>query len=134
MSEENVEAARRIVSMWEQGDFGAGVADLAPDIAFEVWMPDAGENVTINGLGELRAFMRDWFEQWRNYRLIDAEFTAVGSDKVFVALRQTATGRRSGVEVDSPGFCVFTFLDGKVTRLFVHYDREQALKAAGLSE
>ncbi len=132
MSQENVEIARRIVSKWEQGDFGAGIAYLDPGIAFETFMPDAGENITINGLGELEAFMRDWFQQWRSYRLTGAEFTTVGKDKVFVSLRQTATGRRSGVEVDSPGFCVFTFRDGKVTRLSAHYDREQALEAAGL--
>jgi ketosteroid isomerase-like protein len=47
---------------------------------------------------------------------------------------EDGTGRRSGVEVDSPGFSVWTFRAGKVVRLLVHYDRAAALKATGLLE
>jgi ketosteroid isomerase-like protein len=134
MSEENVEVVRRIYAEWERGNFSAGVERFAPDIRFETWMPDASENVNANGIAELRDFMRNWFAQWKNYRVIGDEFREVGDDKVFVAGRQAATGHQSGAEVESPGFSVWTFRDGKVVSLFLNYDRQNALKAAGLSE
>jgi ketosteroid isomerase-like protein len=60
------------------------------------------------------------------------EFRAVGTDHVFVAGRQAGTGRRSGVEVDSPGFTVWTFRAGRVVRLLAHYDRDEALEAVNV--
>ncbi len=133
MSQENVEVVRRIYNEWEKGDFLAALPLLDQQVTFETWMPDSGM-VVVHGLDELASFMRDWLGQWRDYRVIGDEFRAVGTDHVFVAGRQAATGRESGVEVDSPGFGVWTFRAGKVVRLLTHYDRRAALEAVGLSE
>ena len=134
MSAQNVEIVRRIYAEFERGDFAAAVEWYAPDIRFETYMPDASENVTAQGLAALRTFMREWLGQWENYRVIADEFREVGDDRVFVGGRQAASGHQSGVEVESPGFSVWTFRDGKVVSLFLHYDRAKALEAAGLSE
>jgi ketosteroid isomerase-like protein len=134
VSRENVEIVRRIYAEWERGNFAAGLTWFAADIRFEVFMPDASENVTAHGLTELRDFMGSWFAQWQNYRIMGDEFRAVGDDKVFVGGRQAGTGHRSGAEVESPGFGVWTFRGGKVVELFVHYNRHKALEAAGLSD
>jgi ketosteroid isomerase-like protein len=134
MSEENVENARQIYAEFEQGNFAAAAEWYDPEIRFETFMPDASENVTTHGLAELRDYMGDWLAQWENYRVIGDEFRDAGDDKVFVGGRQAATGHQSGVEVESPGFTVFTFRGGKVVELFTHYDRQEALEAAGLSE
>ena len=134
MSEENVEVVRAIYAEWERGNFQAALPVLDREITFEVWMPDSNELDVRHGLRGLEGFMRDWFGQWEGYRIIGDEFRAIGTDVVFVGGRQAGTGRRSRVAVDSPGFSVWTFRAGKVVRLFVHYDRESALEAAGLSE
>jgi ketosteroid isomerase-like protein len=107
---------------------------LDREITFETFMPDSNEIVVLHGLGRLEDFMRDWFGQWEAYRVTGDEFRAVGTDHVFVAGRQAGTGRASGAAVDSPGFTVWTFRAGKVVRLLAHYDRDEALKAAGLKE
>ena len=134
MSQENVEKVRGICEEWGKGNFLAALPLLDQQVTFETFMPDSDQMVVVHGLEELASFMRDWFSQWRDYRLITDEIRAVGTDHVFVAGRQAATGRRSGVEVDSPGFTVWTFRAGKVVRLLAHYDREAALEAVGLSE
>ncbi|MEO7197392.1 MAG: nuclear transport factor 2 family protein [Solirubrobacterales bacterium] len=134
MSKENVEIVRRIYAEFERGNFAAAVKWYDPEIRFETFMPDASENVTARGLAGLGDFMRSWFGQWGHYRVIGDEFREVGNDKVFVAGRQVATGHESGAEVESPSFSFWTFRSGKVVELFLHIDRKEALKAAGLSE
>ncbi len=134
MSQENVEVVRNILREWAEGDFGASAKLLDSDITFETFMPDANENVVAHGFVEIEAFTREWLAQWRTYRIVGEEFRPVGPDKVFVSVRQIATGSHSGVEVDSPGFSVWTLHRGRVVKLTLHYDREEALEAAGLSE
>ena len=134
MSQENVEIVRLVLAEWERGDFRAPAKLLDPEIAFETFMPDANENVVAHGFAEFRAFTRDWLAQWRDYRIVAEEFQEVGQDKVFVSVRQVATGQHSGVEVQSPGFSVWTLRRGKVVKLSLHYDRDKALEAAGLKE
>jgi ketosteroid isomerase-like protein len=134
MVEPNVEIVRRIYVEWERGNFAAALPRLDRKVTFETFMPDSNEIVAVRGLEQLGSFMRDWFRQWRDYRVTGEEFRAVGPDHVFVAGRQAGTGRQSGAQVDSPGFTVWTFRAGRVVRLLAHYDRAAALEAAGLSE
>jgi ketosteroid isomerase-like protein len=134
MSEENVELVRRTYAEWERGNMTAGVELFDPEIVFESFMPDANERVVANGPGEVGSFMRDFLGQWRDYRLIADEFREVGKGKVFVAGRQAATGRQSGVGVESPMCSVWTFRNGKVVGLLFEPDIQTALEAAGLRE
>jgi ketosteroid isomerase-like protein len=134
MSRENVETVQVIYAEWQRGNFQAALPVFDSEITVETFMPDSNHTVVLHGLERLETFMRDWFSQWQTYRVTGDEFRAVGTDHVFVAGRQAGTGRRSGVQVDSPGFTVWTFRAGKVVRLFAHYDRDSALEAAGLSE
>ena len=134
MSRENVDIVRAIYAQWEQGNFEAGTAFFDPEITFESFLPDANENVVVHGLDQLQVFTREWFAQWRHYRIIGEEFVGVGSDKVFVSGRQAATGLQSGVEVESPAFSTWTLRGGKVVKFSAHYDRTKALEAVGLRE
>jgi ketosteroid isomerase-like protein len=45
-----------------------------------------------------------------------------------------ARGKRSGVEVGTEGADLFHLLDGKVTRLVVYFDVQNALADLGLEE
>jgi ketosteroid isomerase-like protein len=134
MSQENVESVRRTYAEWERGQMTAGVELFDSEIVFESFMPDANKRVVATGPQEVEAFMREFLGNWRDYRLIGEEFREIGRDKVFVAGRQTATGRQSGVAVEGPMCSVWTFRDGKVVELVFEPDRKRALEAAGLSE
>jgi hypothetical protein len=55
-------------------------------------------------------------------------------DNVLVRLRYFARGKTSGVDVDAPGWHVWTVRSGKVVRWLVFGTEREALEAAGLSE
>lgn len=133
MSQENVKVVRSVLAAWAAGDFQREAERFDPEIRFETFMPDADQNVVARGLDEIAAFTRDWLAQWRSYRIVPEEFQAVGADTVFVSVRQVAVGKESGIEVESPGFCVWTLRRGKVAKVTLHYDRAEALDAAGLT-
>ena len=133
MSEENVDRVRDVYEEWARGNMSAAVEMFHPEIVFESFMPDASEEVVANGPEEVGAFMTEFLAQWANFRLIGEDFRDAG-DKVFVAGRQTARGRQSGVKVEQPMFSVWAFRAKKVVRLRFTPSREKALEAAGLSE
>ena len=132
MSERNVAIVRRILSEWAKGDFGTAVNHFDPDVVFSTFMPDSSEDVVAHGLAELQAFTTEWFQQWEGYRIVGEEFATLDEERILVRVRQTATGRQSGVAVDSPGFTVWTLRGGRVRALALHYDKDKALAAAGL--
>jgi ketosteroid isomerase-like protein len=132
--ERNVEIVRRIYASWAHGDLRAAAALLDPRTVFETFMPDSSERVVCRSPEEIEGFMREWFAQWRDYRILGDEFHDAGSDKVLVLGRQAGIGRQSGVEVEGPHHSVWTFENGRVVRLVVETDRQRALEAAGLSD
>lgn len=134
MSEKNIEMARRTYAEWERGNMNAGVELFDPEIVFETFMPDSNTTIVANGLSEVEAFMRDFLEQWRDFRLIGEQFTAAGEDMVFVGGRQAARGKVSGVEVEQPVFSVWTFRADRVIALRFSPFRAEVLDAMGLSE
>jgi ketosteroid isomerase-like protein len=133
MSEENVDRVRDVYAEWARGEMRAGVELFDPGIVFESFMPDASDEVVAHGPEEVEAFMREFLAQWVNYRQIGEDFRDAG-DNVFVAARQQARGRKSGVEVEQLMFSVWTFRAGKVVRLRFTPYRDVALEAAGLRD
>src|SRR5436190_9454436 len=79
-------------------------------------------------------------EAWREGLLafgeIDFEVDGVidAGDQVLAVIRERQVGRASGAPVEATHLAVWTFADGKVVRLQVFDDRQQALEAVGLSE
>ena len=58
---------------------------------------------------------------------------AVGSDRVLAFVVTSASGRASGLPVDMPAGNVYDLVDGKIRRLQIFVDRQEALEAVGLS-
>jgi ketosteroid isomerase-like protein len=81
--------------------------------------------------------MREDWERWssafRDLKVTFEEFIDAG-DQVVVVAHHQGRGRESGVEVDARYFEVYTLRNGKVLRIDEYEHREQALKAAGMSE
>ena len=49
-------------------------------------------------------------------------------------MRVTGTGRASGIPIENATGNVYDFADGKIQRIRIFFDRNQALEAAGLRE
>ena len=82
------------------------------------------------------AFFEDWFstfpfDEWEQ----DLDDVIECGDQAVVALtRQRGRGSASGANVELEYAQVVNFREGKIVRVVVYTDREQALEAAGLSE
>jgi ketosteroid isomerase-like protein len=134
MSQENMEVVRRTYSQWARGNMKAGVEFFDSQIVFESFMPDASGRVVVRGPEAIESFMREFLAQWRDYRLIGEDFQEVGTDHIFVAGHQSATGRGSGAAVSLSMHSAWTFRDGRVVRLVFETDMDKALEAVGLRE
>ena len=136
MSEENVEVVRRIYEAAAQRDDVTPFEFYSEDI---VWDLSKARRAGLllkpvwEGHEEVRQFWRDALSAWGEIDFKVEELTDAG-DRVLAVLREREVGRASGVPVETTHLAVWTLAHGKVVRMQVFDDRQQALEAAGLSE
>ena len=58
----------------------------------------------------------------------------VDSKRVLAFLRNSSTGRASGIRLAWPQTNVYDLVDGKISHIRIFLDRDVALKAVGLEE
>jgi hypothetical protein len=58
----------------------------------------------------------------------------VDSERVLAFLRNSSTGRASGVRMAWSQTDVYDLIDGKISQTRIFVDRQEALKAVGLEE
>lgn len=134
MSKENLATVRGIYAEWEKGNLRAALPALDPELTFVTFMPDSNEVVVAHGIDELAEFMREWFNQWAEYRLMAEEVVEPDDEHVLVVGHHTARGRQSSVEVRDRVVTAWRFRDVRVVQLVIGRDRDQVVEAAGLSE
>ena len=128
MSEENVEVVREAWDAYSRGDYDRIAGFHDPHIVVVTL-----EDGALYGNNAVLANYQRWNEAWEGAETTPEEVIGHG-DRVFVAARFHAHGRASGVEVENRLYEVFMVRDGKVLRIDEYEHREQALKAAGMSE
>jgi ketosteroid isomerase-like protein len=112
---------------WQRGEFW-NPEPYSDDIVFVRTGPDGGEYHGLEGLG---AAWRDFLGAWKDFR-IEAERVVPGTDGRYVLLlRLHGRGKGSGVDIDADVANVAGIRDGKIARLEMFWDREEALRAAG---
>jgi ketosteroid isomerase-like protein len=132
MSQENVKALKAVYERWGAGDFWTPEI-FDPDIE-TVWageMPDLPRGG--RGLSAVEADMRNFLAAWDEYRWEADRFIPVQEGRVLVLFTARGRGKGSSVEVGAKWAHLWTFRQGKATRVegFIH--QPQALEAAGLS-
>lgn len=134
MSEENVERALRAYEDWNRGDFDAVVEKLDPDIEWTMIGATRfpGTGGTYHGHEGVREFWRVFLEPWEEFR-IQADQARTADDLVVLFVNFHAKARE-GLELEAPFVHVLEFRGGKVVRFRSFDNRDEALKAAGLSE
>jgi ketosteroid isomerase-like protein len=132
MSRENVEALEAVYSKWGKGDFWTPEI-FAPDVelAWAEELPDTPEGV--QGLDAVSASMQNWLAAWDECRWTADEFLP-RQERVLVLFTARGRGKGSKVDVTAHWAHLWTFRDGKATRVEGFTDQSQALEAAGLSE
>jgi ketosteroid isomerase-like protein len=135
MSQENVEAFKRVVAAANRRDVEAALEDLDPEIEWypAVQMLFAGEATVYRGHVGVRELLREVYAAWAEFHYESSEIRDLG-DRVVGIGRFRARGKESAVEVKSPLGYLVEFENGKVIRMRSYLDPKEALDAAGLRE
>ena len=129
MSEENVEIVRRA---YLNPAALTDAAPIAPDAEFDftALYPD---QPVLRGIDAMRSF-RDAGPWGRSQRFQPERYLDVDDERVLVLVRAIATGRGSGVSVETRIAHEITIRGGVIVRVKVHRGHSEALKAVGLED
>ena len=132
MSQENVEVVQRGFLAFNDGDVEGVLAEMDPSVE---WYPttDFVDIGPFRGHDGIRALMSLVFGAFDEYRL-EAEELFDAGDAVIAPVHQTGRGKGSGIEADVQYILVFKLSGGKAVRVESYYDRQDALRAAGMGE
>jgi ketosteroid isomerase-like protein len=135
MSQENLEAIRRVYEQMAQGNFWAAREVFHPEIAWEWSSSMSGLTGvdTYHGIDGVEAATRDQFEVWDWFWQEGERFIEAG-DEVVVLTRLHGRLKGSEREVQSQGADVWTFRGSNAIRFRSYDTRAEALEAVGLSE
>ncbi len=130
MSQENVEIVRRAFAyeMYGVGDHAEAEAIFDPHVVMNP--SDEGPSY---GFDAMRSDFERWASVFEELR-VTVEEIIDGRDQVVVVAHHEGRGRKSGVQVDTRFYEVYTLREGKVSRVDEFTERAEALQAAGLSE
>ena len=102
------------------------------DVTFTNHGFPAGE-MTCVGLAGVRSLFRDWYKPWETYRT-EVERAVDCGERVLHLTRDFGVLWGTTQEITLALGCVYTIRDGRIARWDVYLDRNEALKAVGLSE
>jgi len=132
MSQENVEIVQRSIDAHNRRDLDAYVALTTPD--YELLPAMTGfAGVSFRGREGLERYFEELSDTWDEFRVIGEEFRDLG-DIVLVIMRLEARGKGSGIPVSGTQALICNLRGGKISRIRSYLDRDDALRAAGLSE
>jgi ketosteroid isomerase-like protein len=131
MSQENVEAVRRMWDAWQAGDVQTALSFYDPDVEWDgTNLPDGD---VARGHEAILDHIRRWAEQWDDWTVEVERIVDAGSEQVVLFMRERGRSK-SGLDMDERHAELYTCRDGKVIRRQGFSDPDQALKAAGLRE
>ena len=134
MSQENVEIIRRANEAFNEGGMGAEATLSFFDTGAVFEEPPEQPSPTVaEGRDAISRTFAQFDETWEEHRS-DLEQIRVIDDERLLVLSVEHFRGRDGIEIAQPCGTLFTFRDGKITRMQPFWERENALRAAGLRE
>ena len=129
MGDADVETLKRGYAALNRGDLSVVLELLDPDIQWRepAPSPEAG---THRGRDGFQRFLSGWLESFEDFR-VEPERVVQRGDQLVVVVRQSGTGRSSGLRVDARLAHVWTVADGKAVRWEAVGDPEAALADGG---
>jgi ketosteroid isomerase-like protein len=136
MSARDVEAAEAAVQLWNRGDRAGFLAAFHPEAEWSSAIKrqvEGGEGL-YRGREEIGRFWDEWHAVWEDLEIIVSEVRSPHDGCVFAFGGLHGTGIGSGVGTERPFGWVFQFEGGLIREVRAYLNREEALKAAGLSK
>jgi ketosteroid isomerase-like protein len=128
VSDHDAELLRRFYVALNDENFEAAM-DVC-DHQVEVYLaPDVVSAVAPRGHRDVSAYLREFMGSWHMYRPEPEDFVAAGT-KVVALVHLRARGKGSRFEIDEEIADVFEVDQGKISKLRLYVDREQALAQA----
>jgi ketosteroid isomerase-like protein len=136
VSQENVEIVRKLIALAEQVRYSEQplphtdlmTPDAEIDLSRRVFNPEVYRGY--KGLARLNAELRETWADWR----VTAERFADAGDRVVTIETIRGRGRGSGSETVGRYASTWTLASGRVTRVEVGLQPDEALKDVGLEE
>jgi ketosteroid isomerase-like protein len=132
MSQENLEWVKRAVTSINQRDIDGYLACCTEDV--QLVTPVADVAGAYDGPDGIRRFFADIADAAPDFKIVIESLEAVGPDRVLGFMCVTGTGRASGIPIEHATGNVYDFADGRIRRIRIFFDRNEAFEAAGLEE
>ena len=130
MTREREILERGYTMIWREDRLVDAVAGLDAD--FEWVTPDIPDVPVRRGPEAVLDFFRDWMDRFEGLH-VDWELHDTPDGRVLALIRMHGTGRSSGVPAEMRFAQLWTFRDGRATRMVSYGDVDEARRAAGLS-
>ena len=132
MSQSDVDSVRASIEAYNRGDFDAALTYFHPEVEWRL-PPNVPDFRIIRGHSGVRRFWKTGATLFGDLRLEPVEVIE-REGLVLGRWRLVGRGLRSGLLTDREIHAVAEFRDGLVIRLLYFFSKDEALKAAGLSE
>jgi ketosteroid isomerase-like protein len=127
-----VRLVERAIAALNARDIEAYRACCTEDVKLET--PMAAVGGVYEGVDGIRRFLTDVEDAAPDFRMELDGVEEVDSKRVLAFLRNSSTGRASGIRLAWPQTNVYDLVDGKISRIRIFLDRDEAVKAVGLEE
>jgi ketosteroid isomerase-like protein len=111
--------------IWREDRLEDALVGLDPE--FEWVVPGHPEGDVRHGPEATIDFFRDWVGSWDELH-VDWELLPADPDRVLAILSMSGRGRESGAPVDMRVGQLWTFREGRATRMVMYYDVDEALR------
>ena len=135
MSKENVRVVQAAVDAFNRDGVDGWLEYFTDDVDYRAAEGAIDDRGPIHGKDALRAYAEDWAEMFDDVRFEPVEVIDAGDDTVIAIMRISARPKGTSAEALTLSVAgVNTIRDGKIARSREYWTREEALKAAGISE
>jgi ketosteroid isomerase-like protein len=132
MAQENVRLVERAIAAINARDIEGYLACCTENVKLET--PLAVVGGVYEGVDGIRRFFSDIEEAGPDFRIELDSVEEVDSKRLIAFMRTSSTGRASGIRMAALQTNVYDLIDGKIDHIRIFFDRQEALKAAGLGE
>jgi len=133
VSRENARLVERAIAAINARDIEGDLACCTENVKLET--PMAAVGGVYEGIDGIRRYFADIEDAAPDFRIELDGVEVVDRKRVLAFLRISSTGRASGIRMAPPPLTnVYDLIDGKLSRIRIFLDRQQALKAVGLEE
>jgi ketosteroid isomerase-like protein len=124
---------RELARALNEADFDRAAKILDPEVVHHGTLGGIDQDRVVRGRDAVLEYWDEVGEAWASLRFEPERLIARG-DVVVVFWRETARTRHSDFKIETQTAAIFRIRDGRIFELRGYLDRDEALRAAGISE